>query len=141
MDTSGVADGVAPVRKQDSGKCHVVQFGSRTRSVEGRLHDTFGQEALTIVFPLRTFRHYLKEEPFVALSNQRALQTALAKAYIHKRLVCRLSLVSEYDSQICHLPENLIVIADYLSRSIGTMQCAPNVFDGLTKRHLVNSRQ
>lgn len=45
--------------------------------------------------------------------------------------------MSEYDFQIRHLSGDRNVIADYLSRSIGTPQCAADVFDDSIERLVV----
>lgn len=56
--------------KETTVESHLLQFGSSTLSAEERRYSLFEQEARSIVFAMKKFRHYLLENPLVAFNDR-----------------------------------------------------------------------
>lgn len=109
----------AKVGESKSSKPHPVQYESRGLTKKERRYNTFERVALSVVFAVKTFRHYLLGGPFVVYSDHQALKTSFAKHDMHGKLGRWLKFLAEYEFKICELAGRKNVAAAYLSPSTG----------------------
>ena len=102
-------------------------FFSRKLSPAEKNYSTYDRELLAAVSTITHFRFYLEGRQFTLYTDHRPLVSALFKATppVSARQQRHLSFLSEYTSDIQHLPGKANVVADMLSRpapSINTVR-------------------
>src|SRR3954466_7248352 len=94
----------------------VVAFGSRQLKDHERNYPTHDLELGSVVFALKSWRHYLYGEDFVAFSNHKSLGYIFTQKELNMRQRRWLEYLADYTFTMHYHPGKANVVADALSR-------------------------
>ncbi|GJX72211.1 putative reverse transcriptase domain-containing protein [Tanacetum coccineum] len=94
----------------------VIAYASCQLKVHEKNYTTQDLELGTVVFSLKTWRHYLYGTKCVVFTDHKSLQHILDQKELNMRQRRWLELLSDYDYEIRYHPGNANVVADALSR-------------------------
>ena len=131
-DASSVDVGAVLAQHKEDGKCHPVQYASRTMNDAEKKYSACEREALAVILALKKFRVYLlSTQKFILVTDHQALQYAFRKKDIHGRLARWMDFLAEYEFKVQYRPGNKNKAADALSRlCIGENQRGDTEDDG-----------
>ena len=118
--TDASQTGIGGVLQQNIGDAwQLIAFFSRKLEDTQRRHSTFGRKLLAVPSAIKHFRQFLEGRNFSVATDHQALTSALASPPDHynPREVCHLHFISEFTTDIRHLPGDANPVADDLSRS------------------------
>jgi hypothetical protein len=113
------------IRKNDP----PIVYASSLLNIVKQSYSTTEREALTMVFSLHKFGHYLLGNKFVFYVNHMALVYLANKPQVLRRIVKWLLLFLEYDFVVVYKPNKIHVIIDALS-------FLPNITSVLNQTHM-----
>jgi hypothetical protein len=115
----------------------ITQMHMQVRKLnkEERNYSTTEREALSMIFALQKFCHYLLENPFTFFTDHQALKYLVNKP-VHQGKICRwLLLFQEFEFDVIIRPGKKNVRPDHLSR-LETREDLTGIDDDLPDAHL-----
>ncbi|GKD43670.1 putative reverse transcriptase domain-containing protein [Tanacetum coccineum] len=94
----------------------VIAYASRQLQIYEKNDTTHDLELGTVVFALKTWRHYLYETKSVIYTDHKSLQHIFDQKELNMRQRRWIELFSDYDCEIRYHPGKANVVADALSR-------------------------
>ena len=94
----------------------VVAYGSRQLKTHEKNYPTHDLELATVVFALKSWRHYLYGERFEVYSNHKSLKYIFTQKDLNLRQRKWMELLEDYDFDLQYHPGKANVVADALSR-------------------------
>lgn len=88
IDASGITLGAVLAQPRERNMDHPIYFASRKLSTTKKNYTTIEREALTMVYSLQKFRHYLLGAPFKFFMGHSALKYLINKPVLEGR-ICR----------------------------------------------------
>src|SRR4051812_6371272 len=105
----------------------VVAFGSRQLKDHEKNYPTHDIELGSVVFALKTWRHYLYGEDFVVFSDHKSLGYIFTQKELNMRQRRWLECLADYTFTMYYYPSKANVVADTLSRKnyarIASLEC------------------
>ena len=93
-----------------------IAYESRKQTPAERNYPVHDKEMLAIVYALRKWRHYLKGQPVVIITDHKSLEYFATQPHLNERQTRWMGELAEYDYTIVHRPGKSNVVADALSR-------------------------
>ena len=118
IDASSHAIGATLQQQEDSGPKPLGFYSYKLKPAEVK-YSTFGRELLALYLSIKHFRHLLEGRKFFVLTDHKPLTFALStksERYC-QREARHLDFISEFTSDIRHIPGRDNVVADALSRT------------------------
>lgn len=114
-DASNVGIGVVLFQKYDN-KIHYTSFMAKSLSKSERNYSVNRRELLAIVYALKKFHKYIYGSHFIVYSDHKSLAYLHTQKIANAMLINWLDIILQYDFEIVHLPGNLNILPDRLSR-------------------------
>jgi len=93
-----------------------VVYASRQLKVHEKNYPTHDLELATVVFALKTWRHYLYRAQFRVLSDHKSLKYLIIQKELNMRQRRWMEYLKDYDFELLYHPGKANVVADALSR-------------------------
>jgi len=116
MDASDFAIGGVLFQVDKNGVEHPVAYAGRKLTSAELNYSVREKELLAVIFALKTWRHYLLDQPFVVETDHQTLQEILTQSTCTQRLARWLDLISEYRPEFKWIPGETNDTADGISR-------------------------
>ena len=132
-DASHSELGAALEQKLSDGTWSPIAFAPCLLIVQEKKYSTNELELLAIIWSCETFRNYLLENKFEALTDRKAIISALNfnrgnKSY-QSRLTRWTDRILPFDFEVNHIAGSKLGIVDYLSRNPSSAAPKPSSFD------------
>lgn len=118
MDASDYGIGGVLFQCDDSGTEHPVAYTGRSMNKNEINYPVREKELLAIIHALRTWRHYLLDQPFSVETDHQSLEALLTQRTCTQRLARWLNFLSEYRPEFKWIPGASNDTADGLSRRV-----------------------
>ena len=117
IDASSHAIGATLQQQEDDGPKPLGFYSYKLKPAEVK-YSTFGRELLALYLSIKHFRHLLEGRQFYVLTDHKPLTFALStkSERYSQREARHLDFISEFTSDIRHIPGRSNVVADALSR-------------------------
>lgn len=128
-DASDVAVGAQLEQKLGPSKIwSPIAFFSRKLSAAEMKYSTFDRELLAAYLAIGHFRHFLEGRSFTLLTDHKPLTGAFASVTERSpRQTRHLCFISEFTTNVVHVPGDENVVADALSRSVSTLTSSTRI--------------
>lgn len=118
LQTDACKTGIGSVLTQNfDGEEHPVAYISRQLLPAEKNYSATEQEALAVVWGIKTFEHYLVDKPFIVVTDHHALQWMPTKKSLNKRLTRWALFLSEFSFEVQYRKGKDNANADGLSRN------------------------
>ena len=138
-DASSTAVGAVLQQQIDDTWCPLAYF-SRKLTPAQQKYSTFDRELLAMYLAVKHFHYFVEGRDFYIVTDHKPLTFALhSRATAHSpRQARQLDFISQFTSDIRHLPGSANVVADTLSRmDMAALACSP----GITPQTLATAQQ
>lgn len=116
MDACDYAIGGVLFQVNKWGVEHPIAYAGRKMNKAELNYSVREKELLAIIYALKTWRHYLLDQPFVVETDHQTLQALLTQTTCTQRLARWLNLLSEYRPEFKWIPGCTNTTADGISR-------------------------
>ena len=99
-DAFSRAVGAVQSQADENGRDHPIHYASRALSAAESIYSAFDRKALSVIFALKKFRHYLTSNRCKLYTDHQALKYVFNMKDPHGRIARWFTLLAEYDFEI-----------------------------------------
>ncbi len=120
-DASGVGLGVGLMQLDARNKLQPVAYAGRTPNPAKLKYSTTHKETLAVVWSLRHFKDLIYGYPIYVKTDHAAVAELFNSKHLSSKLARWSLIVQDFNLSFSYLPRKANVVADALSRHIGTL--------------------